>query len=600
MGFRTRLLLLTLSVVLLTLVSAYVYLAGQARDDATQRVREETEVRLLLVETRVSLLHASLDDLSQWDALADELGKASEARVTFIRRDGVVLGDSDVSLDRLPQVENHGKRPEVLQALAGQTGFSTRTSTTVDREMLYVARPWFREGKLIGTLRLSSESEEVASTMQKVYRQLTVAGILGLLVAFVGSSITAHFITTSVRRLTAVAQRMASGDLDARGDVDGKDEFSTLALTLNGLAENLNETLEQLRDERDRMTRVLSSMHEGVLLLDQEGRIQLVNAATQEMLLLGSHVIGEKARDVLSDPELIARLQAALDGENSYTELQLGPAGRKVLANVRRLRQRTGALAVLVDITHRRRLETVRQEFVANASHELRTPVTAIISAVETLVGPAAGDQDATSTFVDIIGRNARRLASLVNDLLELSQLESESLKVDCSSLSLRNIVEGSFSSFHGMARQKNIELLCLVPETCRVWANAKGLEHVLGNLLQNAINYCPQGSRVRVAATTDKSEVQLDVADNGPGIAKEHLDRVFERFYRVDTGRSRSVGGTGLGLSIVRHWVEAMGGSVRVTSEVGKGTTFHVALPERPEEPTRVSEPPDSLEATG
>lgn len=590
MGLRTRLFLLTLSVVLLTLASAYVYLAGQARAEATERLREELEVRLSLVEERVRLLHADPTDLASWDALADELGKASLARVTFVRRDGVVIGDSGVGLERLPQTGNHGQRPEVLQALAGGTGFETRSSSTVERELLYVARPWFRDGQLLGALRIGAELEQVATTMAQVYRQLTMAGALGLLVAFVGSSITAHFITTRARRLTAVAQRLAAGELDARGDVDGKDEFSTLALTLNGLAENLDQTLRQLRDERDRMTRVLSSMHEGVLLLDHEGRIQLVNAATQEMLLLGSHVIGEKATDVLSDGELLSRLQAALHGENSYAELQVGPAGRKVLANVRRLRQRTGALAVLVDITHRRRLETVRQEFVANASHEFRTPVTAIISAVETLVGPAAGDVEATRTFVDIIGRNARRLASLVNDLLELSQLESDGLQVDCSSLELRPLVESSLASFQGVARQKQIELECMVHGSTPVWANAKGLEHVLGNLLQNAINYCPQGSHVRVSASSDGEEVRLDVADDGPGIAKEHLDRVFERFYRVDTGRSRSVGGTGLGLSIVRHWVEAMGGSVRVSSEVGKGTTFHVTLPQGPEGPRPLS----------
>jgi two-component system phosphate regulon sensor histidine kinase PhoR len=380
---------------------------------------------------------------------------------------------------------------------------------------------------------------------------------------------------------------MAAGDLDARGDIAVKDVFATLALTLNGLAENLSHTLGELRDERDRLTRVLSSMHEGVLLIDQEARLQLVNAAAQEMLLIGSHTIGDRASDVLTDAELVTRLHAALGGENCHAELQLGPSGRRVLANVRRLRQRTGALAVLVDITDLRRLETVRQEFVANASHELRTPITAIVSAIETLEGPAAGDAEATQTFVEIIARNARRLAALVNDLLELSQIEAEGFAADCSTLSLAQVVEGSLGNFKMQAEKKHIQLGHSIPRETLVWANAKGLEHVLGNLLQNAINYCSSGSRVWISSRSSEDGVEFAVSDDGPGIAKEHLDRVFERFYRVDTGRSRSVGGTGLGLAIVRHWVGAMGGSVRVTSEIGRGTTFHVTLGE-PAEPSK------------
>jgi two-component system phosphate regulon sensor histidine kinase PhoR len=580
-SFGTRLFLLTLSVVLLTLVSAYVYLAGQAGKDETARLREDMEVRLSLVDARVALSDAALDDLAAWDALADTLGAASRARVTFIRKDGKVIGDTDVPLDRLDAVENHGHRPEVLEAMAGRTGFSIRTSSTVDRDLVYVARPWRRSDTIVGTIRISGELKEVAMGISRVYRQLTVSGALGLVVAFLGSFITAHFVTKSARRLTAVAQRMAAGDLDARGDVAGKDEFATLAVTLNGLAENLSHTLAELRDERDRLTRVLSSMHEGVLLIDQEARLQLVNAAAQEMLLIGSHTIGDRAADVLDDAELVTRLHAALGGENCHAELHLGPSGRRVLANVRRLRQRSGALAVLVDITDLRRLETVRQEFVANASHELRTPITAIVSAIETLEGPASGDAQATRTFVDIIARNARRLASLVNDLLELSQIEAEDFVADCSALSLAQVIEGSVANFKMQAEKKNIQLTHRIPRDTLVWANLKGLEHVLGNLLQNAINYCPAGSKVVISCRRTEDGVEFAVADDGPGIAKEHLDRVFERFYRVDTGRSRSVGGTGLGLAIVRHWVGAMGGAVRVTSELGRGTTFHVILGE-------------------
>jgi two-component system phosphate regulon sensor histidine kinase PhoR len=304
---------------------------------------------------------------------------------------------------------------------------------------------------------------------------------------------------------------------------------------------------------------------------------------------------------VLRDTELVERLQTALDkGENSSAELHFGPSGRDVLTNIRRLRQRSGALAVLVDITERRRLETVRQEFVANASHELRTPVTAILSAVETIEGAATGDPEAIQSFTGIIGRNALRLGALVNDLLELSQLESQQFHVECGMLDLHKLVDSSLATFQIAAREKQIEVASRVPSPFPAYANANGLEHVLGNLLQNAINYCPSGSKVAVGAEAAVRGTVITVADNGPGIPAQHLPRLFERFYRVDTGRSRSVGGTGLGLSIVRHWVEAMGGTVSVTSEVGKGTTFRVHLAIEPEaeaeEPEmRDSEPPMS-----
>lgn len=581
MGFRTRLFVVTLGVVLLTLVTVYAYVAQQTRRDATERAKHEMAVRLALVEGQLAGDTVPFDNLEHWDEVADRLGSAGEARITLIRKDGTVIGDSEVDLTELAEVENHGQRPEVLGALEEGLGLNRRQSTTVGHEMLYVAKPWQRNGEVVGTLRISLDLDQVASTSANMVRQLTLAALLGLTVAFFGSSLMAHLISDNARRLTAVAQSMAAGNLDVRGSVSGKGEFATLAETLNGLASNLSKTLGELRDERDRLIRVLGSMHEGVLLLDHEGRVQLVNGAAQEMLLLPSQTEGERARDVLSDPELVSRLEAVLaDGENSSGEIQLGPSARKVLANVRRLRHRSGALAVLVDITDQRRLETIRQEFVANASHELRTPVTAIVSAVETLQGLGAEDADATKTFIDIIARNALRLGSLVNDLLELSQLESDRFIAECEPIELRRLTEGALLGFIPTARQKNIELVCLVPSQVEVLANAKGLEHVLSNLVQNAINYCPQRSKVTVQSRSTAKGVELSVSDNGPGIAREHLDRLFERFYRVDTGRSRSVGGTGLGLSIVKHWVDAMGGSVRVTSEVGKGTTFFVVLP--------------------
>jgi two-component system phosphate regulon sensor histidine kinase PhoR len=323
-------------------------------------------------------------------------------------------------------------------------------------------------------------------------------------------------------------------------------------------------------------------MREGVVVLDAAGNLVMYNRALQEMLFLGSSIQGKPAAEVFEHAEFLALLSGAIEGISSSQELTFErPTAKVFLANVRRLPPR-GALAVLVDITEQRHLETVRQEFVANASHELRTPIAAISSAVETLQGAAAGDLEAGAGFLRMIERNAQRLTTLVDDLLSLSSIESGRLDVKLESVRLTAAVEATLNNFVAAARNKQTDLVSLVPADIYVQATPRGLEHVLGNLVDNAIKYCPPGSRVRVEVEQQPDVVVITVSDNGPGIPEAHRERVFERFYRVDAGRSRALGGTGLGLAIVKHWVEAMHGTISVTCP-GEGTQFRVALAPTP-----------------
>jgi two-component system phosphate regulon sensor histidine kinase PhoR len=323
-------------------------------------------------------------------------------------------------------------------------------------------------------------------------------------------------------------------------------------------------------------------MQEGVLLLDRERRVAQVNPALRNLLALSADVVGKLPIEIIRNASLTDLLNQAFEAGTALSrELELsGPASARVLVRITPLAgARGGLLAVFVDVTNLRHLETVRKEFVANASHELRTPIASIHSAAETLVGGAASDPAARERFLDIISRNATRLKNLVDDLLDLSRLESRGFTVPLRPTSVVAVVRSAFNALGEAADKKQIRLLQRVDTELEVEADAQALEHVLSNLVENAIRYCPAGSEVVVSTEVDGNTARLLVSDNGPGISEEHLSRLFERFYRVDAGRSREVGGTGLGLAIVKHWVEVMQGDVTVQSRLGKGSVFTVSL---------------------
>jgi two-component system phosphate regulon sensor histidine kinase PhoR len=304
------------------------------------------------------------------------------------------------------------------------------------------------------------------------------------------------------------------------------------------------------------------------------------------MLLLGAGVEGRAPIEVIRHAELIDLLNdAAQNDEPASGEIEVGGLKpRRLLVHVVPISGEAGGLlAVFVDVTHLRKLETMRRDFVANASHELRTPVAAIQSAAETLEGAARQDPEAAAGFIRIIGRNAERLRNLIDDLLDLSKIESQDFRVNPEPIELRSITGQVMELFRDRAERKRITLSAAIePTDLKIVADRKGLEHVMTNLVDNAVKYCGSGDSVQIRAHQNGQGVEIEVQDDGPGIAGQHLPRLFERFYRVDTGRSRELGGTGLGLSIVRHLVDAMDGTVTVDSAPGKGTRFCVHLPVR------------------
>jgi two-component system, OmpR family, phosphate regulon sensor histidine kinase PhoR len=582
---RAKLFAVSLGLIAVSMFAAEMYLRPAIETNLTDRIRGDLLVRLALVQDAAR----HLPDMSRpsWDALADELGPRAQGRVTFIAADGAVVGDSEVPLADLPALENHRSRPEVAEALAQRAGSSQRWSATVHQRLLYTAIPLTFPDGTRGAARLAVPLSDVDAALRQLRTLLLVSLAIALAVAVVMSSGAAHLLSGALRSMTDVARRMSAGDLQARTRVEGNDEVAELGRALDRLAGSLSTTLTELRGERDLLERILQSMREGVLVLDGDRRILLVNPALRTTLALGPSVEGKAPLELVRNADLQEILQRAFaSGEGVSGEIETGGhSPRRLLVHASPLPsaegQAPGLLAVFVDVTEIRRLETLRKDFVANVSHELRTPVTAVRSAVETLRLTLEHDPAASMRFVEMIDRNAQRLGMLVEDLLDLSRIESREYRPDLQPMVLRPIAEQVIGLLRSRVEEKGLRVALEVPGGgISVRADRRALEQVLTNLVDNAVKYCPTGASITVRAHVTDDSARVEIADTGPGIEPRHQPRLFERFYRVDGGRSRDMGGTGLGLSIVKHLVEAMDGTVGVESTPGRGSLFWFTLP--------------------
>ena len=586
LSVRTKLFLVSIALIAASMGAADAYLTPTIAGHLTQTIRADLLVRARLAAREAAASPAPLTNTEpSWDILAHALGRTANGRVTLIAADGVVLGDSDVSASDLSSLENHATRPEVEQALATGEGEAERLSATVQQPMVYAAVRFERAGSVAGVARVAELLSEVERARADMRHLIWIGSAVALALALFLSNLVAKRMSGAVGELTDAARRMTDGDLSVRTRLVGHDELAELGHALDRLAGSLATTLGQLRAERDLQRRILEAMQEGVVVVDRNGRIVLVNPALRSMLLVGAEAVGKLLIETVRHAQLEDLVASARASSGAVpVEIELpGLKPRRLLVHASPLSgDDEGLLFVFVDVTEVRRLESLRRDFVANASHELRTPVAAVRSATETLRSGALEDPGAAIRFVDIIERNAMRLQSLVEDMLELSKLESSEFKVKRERVELGSVVPIVLALFRERAEKKGVRLTAdLSPEASAVEGDPRALEHVLSNLVDNAVKYCPPGTSVRVsAAKLDEERVRLVVSDTGPGIPAEHLPRVFERFYRVDAGRSRELGGTGLGLSIVKHMVETMRGKVAVESEVGRGSTFTVTLP--------------------
>ncbi len=588
LGVRAKLFLVSIVLIAVSVVAAETYLTPAVGRRLTESTRSSLMARARLATREVATFGAPLaNDLGEWDELADQLGRAASARVTLIRADGTVLGDSEVALVDVQRMDNHATRPEVQEALASGLGSGERVSATLHRAMYYVAISL--SSAMAAVARRGSAPRQGGARRDRRRQGRRAPSHLaggrgghGARPVPLEHGRPTH-VPTAVGELTDAAHRMTKGDLQIRTRLSSDDELSELGQALDLLAGSLATTLGELRAERDLQRRILEAMHEGVVVVDRDGHIMLMNPALRSTLLLGADAIGKLLIETVRHSELATLVDRAREApDDPPVEIELpGLKPRRLLVHAAPLSgDDEGLLLVFVDVTELRRLESLRRDFVANASHELRTPIAAVRSATETLQSGALDDPPAAIRFLDIIDRNAQRLQSLLEDMLELSKLESNEFKLKRERVELQRVVPIVLALFRERAEKRGVRLTAeLSPDLPPVEGDPRALEHVLSNLVDNAVKYGPSGTRILVSAVGEEGRVRLVVSDTGPGIPAEHLPRVFERFYRVDAGRSRELGGTGLGLSIVKHMVEAMGGKVTVESAVGKGSTFVVSL---------------------
>ncbi len=515
-------------------------------------------------------------------ALADRAGRLAGVRVTLIDAAGSLRADSEVADANLPEIENHAQREEVIAAAAGGVGKATRLSHTVGRTLRYVAVPAPGGGVVRVSDDLAAAEPQVALARSYALGVIAIAVVsaLALLHAFVW--LFHRRPLADVRRISAA---VAEGRLDVRSPRIADRDLAQIARAIEQVAGQLRSRLREVTEDEAQLGAVLEAMVEGVLVVDTRGVILLANSRLRELFDVHGEIAGHRLLEGVRNADLDAILaESAATDETVARSIALpGPNHRTVQVLAARFPsegERTGTVTVFHDTTELMRLEEVRRDFVANASHELRTPLAAIRGFAETLLESAALSPEEQKNYLEVIHRHAQRLSSLVEDLLELSTIESRSLRLEIAPVDVARTVENLIADSRLRLEERRIDVGLSIDGRPLALADARALDQVLGNLLDNALKYTEPGGSIEIAVEERLGRVRVSVADTGIGIPAQDTSRIFERFYRVDRARSRALGGTGLGLSIVKHLVQAMGGEISVKSALGRGSTFTFTLP--------------------
>ena len=554
MSLARRLLTGTLFVVV-TLIGAVVVIAGGRLRD--RLVLEKTDE----LSRAARLVAADWVAPADADAIAHTSGDALGYRVTLIDASGVVLGDSEFGADARRRLENHASRPEVIGAQASGVGSARRQSASAGDEELYVA-----VRHRLGTVRVSITTERLDAVVRGAQLDVLASGLVALVGAVLLAWAFARTISQPVVELRDVARAIAGGDLSRRPALSAPGEIGDLATALSRMAEQLSFRMLALRKDDQLMTALLESLEEAVLAFDPSGSVVRINERGRVLLAVQAPL--PFGRELLPREYAIrSAIDQALAGDDVPTSEVV--IGERTLAITSRPLPTAGAVLTLLDLTMLRRLETVRRDFVANVSHELKTPLTAVSGYAETLLDETIRD-------------NALRMQRIVDDLLDLSRIESGVWRPNPTEVDVSSVVGSVFTAVAANAASHQVELSSHIgSDAARLVVDSMAFRQVIANLVENAVQYTRSGS-VLLRTSIDGDFFRLEVTDTGVGIAAEHLPRIFERFYRVDAGRSREQGGTGLGLAIVRHLVDAHGGQVEAVSRLGSGTTILARLPLR------------------
>jgi len=506
------------------------------------------------------------------------------ARITFIDTNGNILGESGINYEGM---ENHASRREVQQALKGSVGTDKRFSSTLKMDFIYLAVPLEATGSI---LRVAVPLTQLKVINRIILRYSLLSMLSGIALTILLAFRFASTLTRPIKELISVSGEISQGHYLKRVNIKSDDELGELAETFNEMAEKLQNTIMDITDKNLKLDSIINSMTDAIIAVDSNYKIILINTIAYQLLSIdvNSNVIGMNILEVIRNNMVASALEQTLRTNtstvNDITKIDESTKIFRVRTNpIKSLEGKTGnsgAVITIQDITNIKKLEQIRTEFVSNVTHELKTPLTSIRGFVETLKNGAIDNQEVAKNFLDIIDIEAERLNILINDILQLSEIETKQRDTNITTHNFEPLVMDVFSLLQSAADKKDIQLNHFIEKNLKITANRDRIKQMLINLVDNAIKYNKPAGKVIVKAFRAEGRIVISVKDTGIGIPSEHTDRIFERFYRVDKGRSRSMGGTGLGLSIVKHIVHLYNGDVRAESKVGKGTEFIIQLP--------------------
>lgn len=586
-GIRNRLILsyIILIFVTLTLLGSYFlwYFYRHNLQGLTDNLRIQAEIVQELLIDRMSnrIEKASLDPIIK------ELSTKIDMRITIIDLDGTVLADS---WENPTLMENHNQRPEILTALDNGYGSSVRYSSTLSENLLYVAIPMHSKGEIVGIVRVSTTLAHVDQGYNEIRSMLLLAFLLASLLAIGISVRLARRYMAPLEEITRKADLMSAGNLNERVHISTGDELELLAHTLNNLCANLDDKINEISAEKSKLELIFRHTNSAIILLDRFGQVTSVNKAAIDIFriktpftgihnlqVIGNSNFATKVQDTIAQKEKrTIELRADIHGNKHAFQVSLAP-----ITNI--LGEVNAILAVFYDVTALIELREKQAEFIANASHELATPLTAIKGFAETLLDGALNTPELATRFIGIISTEAERMDRLIKDLLQMAKLDFQDYRkgIPSEPTPIEPLVSATILEFasHWQRKEQSVTM-DPPPFPLAVIANPDWLKQVIINLVDNAIKYTPAGGKITISWRIDKEMVALRVKDSGPGIPPQDLPRIFDRFYRVDRARTRTAGGTGLGLAIVKFIIELFSGTVEAKSELGIGTTFIMRLP--------------------
>jgi len=577
-----------LVIIVLSLSAVASYSTSYFKTFFLENSEKELMVRAKLLQNQFAdILSVDPQNMRYVDDQCKNIGDTTGTRVTVILPSGSVIGDSFGETDLM---ENHMTRPEIMAAFKGKEGISRRYSSTLDKTMMYIALPVIKNEHIIAVVRTSLSVSVIDDKIRSVRNSIFLAMLGTIVVAALVSLFVSRQLTRPIEEMKKGAAEFAKGNLVSRMAVPDSEELAELAVTMNHMAESLDEKIRAFENRSRELEAVHASMQEGVIAIDKDQRIITINQAAAKIFGFAAHEL--KARYILEaarNVEFQRFIQNALDTHEPVEEDILMSGDEDLILNIHSSalydthNRRMGTLIIVHDITRIRRLEKMHKEFAANVSHELKTPLTSIQGFIETLQEMLAeNNTQEAGKFLNIIEKNVNRMVALIDDLLSLSRLERlQGTHILFERHNLAGLIHGAVNSCEGAARAKNITLNIDCPEDLTVMVDPILMEQAVINLVDNAVKYSPADKTIAISVTKNNAFTDIMVQDNGCGIDKEHLPQIFNRFYRVDRSRSRNEGGTGLGLAIVKHIVQYHRGKIDVRSIREKGSTFKISIPD-------------------